>query len=263
MYVRGNPVMLVDPNGMWDDEWNVNIKTGEVTHKNTNGGNETQTYWVYDGDGNMVDSYSARGSRGSAKSMLVKGSKQNGNLLNSIISYSNRTTSISTTSDAGTYSTYYNYSSTSTSETKYSDGIPYTYNQNVSTAINGANGTFNMFSTATATTLAEFGGVTKGVSGLGALSKLGNYATGFGAITSIGLGFYEYRTGTANTHTIANVGVSIAVTAAAIFAGPAVIAGAAGLGLIYGLGSAMGFDEVIDDWTGDWGKEIFDKFRGE
>ncbi len=45
MYVRGNPVMLIDPNGMNDDEWNVIQKedgTNELQWVSGKGGSKTQ-----------------------------------------------------------------------------------------------------------------------------------------------------------------------------------------------------------------------------
>jgi len=52
MYVRGNPIMLVDPNGMNDDEWNLNIETGEKTKVSDLGGKDVQIINHYRTDEN-------------------------------------------------------------------------------------------------------------------------------------------------------------------------------------------------------------------
>ena len=41
-YCQNNPVMLVDPDGMLDDEWNLNTVTGEMTKVGTLGGSDYQ-----------------------------------------------------------------------------------------------------------------------------------------------------------------------------------------------------------------------------
>jgi len=56
MYVRGNPVMLVDPDGRSDHEWNYNIVTGEMTWVSDLGGKEVQfvNFVNPDKDGGMT-----------------------------------------------------------------------------------------------------------------------------------------------------------------------------------------------------------------
>ncbi|MDD2635515.1 MAG: RHS repeat-associated core domain-containing protein, partial [Bacteroidales bacterium] len=62
-YCQNNPVVRVDPTGALDDEWDVNIKTGAVTHVNTKGGIKEQTINIKDENGKILNSetYDATG----------------------------------------------------------------------------------------------------------------------------------------------------------------------------------------------------------
>lgn len=53
--------MLVDPDGMADDSWEVNTKTGEAKWQNTFGGSSTQHVTYSDGQGKQTGSTSMRG----------------------------------------------------------------------------------------------------------------------------------------------------------------------------------------------------------
>ncbi|MDD4150609.1 MAG: toxin TcdB middle/N-terminal domain-containing protein, partial [Bacteroidales bacterium] len=62
-YCQNNPIVRIDPSGKLDDEWDLNIKTGEVTHVNTNGGVEEQTINFIDENGKTLrsETYEASG----------------------------------------------------------------------------------------------------------------------------------------------------------------------------------------------------------
>ncbi len=54
MYVRGNPVMLVDPDGRDDDEWEINIETGEKKQISSFGGDKFQVIHVVNNNENSI-----------------------------------------------------------------------------------------------------------------------------------------------------------------------------------------------------------------
>ena len=99
MYVRGNPIMRIDPNGMNDDEWDVNMKTGETTWVGPKGGTETQHYNVKDGNGNLLSTVSTPGNYSSIYS-------------NSITSSGSSTSYLSIYGSNGTDNAYHTFSDT-------------------------------------------------------------------------------------------------------------------------------------------------------
>jgi RHS repeat-associated protein len=100
MYVRGMPIILTDPNGMNDDEWDVNFKTGEKTWVSSKGGSETQYYNVKDGDGNLMSTVSTPGNYSSIYSNST--SSSNGS----------STTYLSIYGSNGTDNAYHSFSNT-------------------------------------------------------------------------------------------------------------------------------------------------------
>jgi hypothetical protein len=70
----------------------------------------------------------------------------------------------------------------------------------------------------------------------------------------------EYNAGTANTHTIADVGVAIGVTIGATalvtVGATGVAVGVVGFGAAYGIASVAGLGDKFNSWTNDWGKKL-------
>ena len=62
-YVQNNPVNLIDPDGMLDDEWNLNVETGEVTKVSDIGGDEFQVINLIDNEGRQVGGGVIEGDR--------------------------------------------------------------------------------------------------------------------------------------------------------------------------------------------------------
>jgi len=84
MYVRGNPVMLVDPNGMNDDEWEFNIETGEKRYISSFGGDNFQIVHVVDNKGNSMGE--SQLFQGKASDINMSYSKSSTSTSNSITS---------------------------------------------------------------------------------------------------------------------------------------------------------------------------------
>jgi len=62
MYVRGNPIRLIDPNGMNDDVWEFNIEKGTSTKTSSFGGDAFQIVNIVDNNGNALGTQSFSGS---------------------------------------------------------------------------------------------------------------------------------------------------------------------------------------------------------
>jgi hypothetical protein len=99
--------------------------------------------------------------------------------------------------------------------------------------------------------------------GISSVKMVGTSTTIVGLTLTGAVAGYEIKTGQANTHTIVDLNVSIALTVgagAAVIAGvagaPFVIAGAAFLGAAYGIGSAAGGSVAIDRLTNNLGRNL-------
>ncbi len=136
------------------------------------------------------------------------------------------------------------------------------YNPNVDYGLTAVGSTSDLIGGAALGTAAQLG---KGVKGVAAVSKIASGAAWFGIATTGAVAAYEYQTGQANTHTIVDIGVTTTLSAVGIgaviavgaVAAAPVVVGAAIVGGIWGIVSASGGSEAIDNWSADWGKKFF------
>jgi RHS repeat-associated protein len=70
-YCAGNPVILVDPDGMEIDGWDFNLKTGEMSHRNTDGGDKTQHINFVNENGGVEGSVSFNTTKESIQNLKV------------------------------------------------------------------------------------------------------------------------------------------------------------------------------------------------
>ncbi len=61
-YVGGRPINVIDPNGMLEDSWEINIETGETTRTSGFGGDVFQIISVVDNSGNVLGTSHHNGS---------------------------------------------------------------------------------------------------------------------------------------------------------------------------------------------------------